>query len=227
MEVSTAPTRWKYLRPQNAQNTQNAEQDEKSTRPSREERFMKTDVRRLNYYKSGDVKVNMDEFKTSDALSDALNPDQPLDDSNVQLRLYVVQDLSRDVIELLGYKYDIDPAFFRSHIVDFAWCNVRDPWRDLPSLIKDSKKQNWTGIRFVTARYFESSQEFKNGSEEAEGWNISRRPDDDNNKAFWDKPDAIVALTRSKASFWLQRPVSNGSAAIGGYHVQKILIEHC
>jgi hypothetical protein len=61
------------------------------------------------------VKVGVDEFRTSDTLSQALN--QPLDDKNVQLRLYVVEDLSRDFIELLGNKYDIDPAF-RSHIVD-------------------------------------------------------------------------------------------------------------
>jgi len=209
MEVGTTPARWKYLR------LQNAEQDK---------RFLKTNVRRLDYCKSG---ADIAEFETSNALSEALNSVEPSNE-NVQLRLYVVEDLSRDVIELLGNKYDIDPAFFRSHIVDFAWYNVRDPWRDLPSLVKDSKKQSWTSIRFVTARYFESSEAFDKGSEEAKGWNVARRPDNDYNKACWDKPGANVALTRSKASFWLQRPVSIGSAAIGGDPCEEEkLVEHC
>ena len=58
--------------------------------------------------------------------------------------------------------------------------------------------------RYVTPRYFPTSEEFKKAQEEVNGWNIARRPDDDNNRAFWDKDDAIVALTRSKASFWLK-----------------------
>ena len=39
---------------------------------------------------------------------------------NIQLRLYVVEDLSKDVIEVLGSGLGIEPSFFRAHIVDYA-----------------------------------------------------------------------------------------------------------
>lgn len=39
---------------------------------------------------------------------------------NYQLRLYIGEDLSRDVIEALGEKFDIEPAFFREQIVDYT-----------------------------------------------------------------------------------------------------------
>lgn len=42
----------------------------------------------------------------------------------VKTRLFVVEDLSRDVIEALGYHFKIDPSFFREHIVDYAWYNT-------------------------------------------------------------------------------------------------------
>lgn len=35
--------------------------------------------------------------------------------SRVTFRLFVVEDLSRSVIEALGARYDVDPAFFLDH----------------------------------------------------------------------------------------------------------------
>lgn len=49
---------------------------------------------------------------------------EPSNDPSVKLRLFVVEDLSRDVIEALGSKFDIDPSFFREHLVDYVWYNV-------------------------------------------------------------------------------------------------------
>jgi hypothetical protein len=137
---------------------------------------------------------------------------------DIQFRLYVVEDLSRDVIEVLGSGLGIEPSFFRAHIVDYAWYNVRDRWRDLPTLNVDSRQQNWIQLRYVTARYFESGNDFKKAEKEAEEFNILRRPDDDlSNKSWWDKEGAKVGLTRARVTFWLKPSHTTGIPAIGTY----------
>ncbi len=134
----------------------------------------------------------------------------------VQFRLYVVEDLSSDVIEVLGSGLDIEPSFFRAHIVDYAWNNVRDRWRDPPNLDIMSRQQSWIQLRYVTARYFKSRDDFTVAAEEAEQFNILRRPDDDiSNNSWWDDKDAIVGLTRSRATFWLKPKHKTGTPAIG------------
>lgn len=183
-------------------------------------------VFRLDYYDNGKL-PDKEQFETPEKLREGLFQ-QPKSD-RIQLRLYVVEDLSSDVIESLGYHYKINPDFFREHIIDFAWCNVRDPWRVPSNLIKDRRQQNWTQIRYVTPRYFETSKSFEDAQKEVMGWNVARRPDDDNNRAFWDKDDAIVALTRSKASFWLNQEDSDGGPAVGTNHnhMHKVLYAWC
>jgi protein subunit release factor A len=137
---------------------------------------------------------------------------------DIQFRLYVVEDLSRDVIEVLGSGLGIEPSFFRAHIVDYAWYNVRDRWRDPPTLNVDSRQQNWIQLRYVTARYFESEDGYKKAEKEAEGFNILRRPDDDlSNRSWWDKEGAKVGLTRARATFWLKPGHTPGTTAIGMY----------
>lgn len=46
------------------------------------------------------------------------------ENESVRTRLFVVEDLSRNVIEALGNHFKIDPSFFREHIVDYAWYNT-------------------------------------------------------------------------------------------------------
>lgn len=42
------------------------------------------------------------------------------------MRLFVVEDLSREVIEALGEHFDVDPSFFQAHLVDFSsWRTLR------------------------------------------------------------------------------------------------------
>lgn len=48
-------------------------------------------------------------------------------------RLVVVQDLPRDVIELLGIYLDIQPSLLREYIADRAEYNTYDPWVDRPT----------------------------------------------------------------------------------------------
>lgn len=48
------------------------------------------------------------------------------ENKSVRTRLFVVEDLSRNVIEALGNHFKIDPSFFREHIVDYAWYNTSE-----------------------------------------------------------------------------------------------------
>lgn len=188
MEVSTTPMRWADL---------------KNNPDKREERSRKTNVTRLDYFDSG---VAAKTYTTPEALEDVLKEEaQEEDDNKSKLRLFVVEDLSRDVIELLGAYLDIEPAFFREHIVDYTWFNTRDRWADPPNLNVVARRQRWFQLRFVTARYFETTEIFTEGSKEAESFNVLRRPEDDvNNKARMDDKKAVVGITRTRASFWLR-----------------------
>jgi hypothetical protein len=140
------------------------------------------------------------------------------EDKSVKLRLFVVEDLSRDVIEVLGSRFKIEPDFFRAHILDYAWYNIRDYWREPANLDVTARTQRWFQLRFVRARYFESGAKFKEAFDIAQSFNVVRRPDDDqNNKAFWDKNDAKIGLTRSKATFWMKRATAT-EPAVGVFY---------
>jgi Mg2+ and Co2+ transporter CorA len=192
MEISTVPSRWPDL--------QNKEPKDEE----REQRASRTNVTRLDYLDSGEVVSN--QYKSSKALRDALTGESTDNDADKrQFRLFVVEDLSRDVIELLGSNLDIEPAFFREHIFDYAWYNTRDRWADPPSLNIVTRQNRWVPIRFVTARYFKTPKSFMEGFKEAASFNVLRRLDDDQNgKSMWDDKEAIVGIIRTRASFWFK-----------------------
>ncbi|POS71807.1 hypothetical protein DHEL01_v209799 [Diaporthe helianthi] len=146
--------------------------------------------------------------------------------NEASFRLYVVEDLSKDVIELLGTKLGIEPDFFRAHIVDYAWYNIRDRWRDNQPLELVRRRRDWWQIRYVAARYFEDEEALNDAAREAkENFNILRRPDNDKSRGWWDisgpastgdrYKSAAVALTRSRATFWLKPTVAENDTAIG------------
>ncbi|KAI0200680.1 hypothetical protein F4808DRAFT_427487 [Astrocystis sublimbata] len=210
MFVGATPQRWKDIDPGKGpeQDKATTSGDEMQRRiDERRRRFRKTRVCVLDY---SAIEVRPKPLETAEALTECLN-DGVAD--NVDFRLFVVEDLSRENIEALGQKYEIDPDFFRAHIMDYAWYNVRDRWRNPPLLDIESRHQNWVQLRYVTARYFDNTENdnkrenvmFKDAAEEAASFNILRRLDDDlSNKSYWDKEGAIVGTTRSRATFWLQ-----------------------
>jgi hypothetical protein len=207
MEIGTEPRRWKKA----FHPSEGRSQDDVDT--NRLERWQKTNIARLDYLKNG--RVAEKRVKKHGELKEMLDVKNE-DLSEVQLRLWVVEDLSRAVIELLGSRYDVEPAFFREHIIDVAWHNVRDYWRDPPNLDIVARKQDWLRIRFMRGRYFPTTELFKAAVKESEGWNIFRRPDDDeNNKSHWDHKKGKVGLVRSRASFWMKKPNKPGEAPVG------------
>jgi hypothetical protein len=133
-----------------------------------------------------------------------------------KFRLLVVEDLSSDVIELLGAHYDVEPAFFRDQIVDYAWYNTRDRWMDPPRLDVAARRQRWLQIRFPSSRYFENQLRFKEGCDQFESFNVYRRLEDDiNNTGVWDAEKAIVGLSRTRAAFWIAKEETHIEGAVG------------
>lgn len=208
MEIGTSPVRWGAL---SAKPTADLDRE-------RNERAERTKVTRLDYLPSG---VVSQVFTTSQGLRDALSSEtEESDVSKEQFRLYLVEDLSRDVIELLGGHHDIEPAFFREQIFDYAWYNIRDRWMDSPRLNITQKRQRWLQFRFTVARYYKNVQMFQEGMKEYESFNVLRRGEDDlNNKSNWDDRKAIVSHARSRASLWLS---GEGNAGKSKRHVGKL-----
>ncbi|KAJ0109737.1 hypothetical protein J7T55_004286 [Diaporthe amygdali] len=201
MDVGTHPIRWNSKAPGGYPDDP-AERDE-----CRRKRMRKTNVCLLEYPRQGSG-VETKTFNDSTDLQEFLSDMR--EDESVKTRLFVVEDLSRNVIEALGYHFKIDPSFFREHIVDYAWYNTSDWWRDPPNLDIVSRGQNWFQLRYVRARNFLSNSEFQEGVEQSKYFNVFRRLDRDfNSNNFWDKhgkDEAKVGLTRSRATCWIQSP---------------------
>jgi hypothetical protein len=207
MQVSTTPLRWKELQ---------TGKWSKGKPYNQEERASRTRVTRLDYHE-GSSKPQRKDIISSPALREALNEQATEDGPGARkFRLFVVEDLSRDVIEMLGAHYDVEPAFFRDQIFDYAWYNTRDRWIDPPRLNIVARKQRWLQIRFATSRYFEDQAAFKKGCDQFESFNVYRRLEDDiNNTGLWDATKSIVGLSRTRAAFWLMKEESNAEGAVG------------
>ncbi|KAI1175973.1 hypothetical protein F4777DRAFT_289046 [Nemania sp. FL0916] len=218
MSIGTVPQRWHDL--DSGLEAAPLSSDEKFSREeARNERIERTHVSVLDYYST---EVKRKDFTSTQSLKDGLSNEDA--DDGLKFRLYVAEDLSRDVIENLGHTFGVEPDFFRAHIVNYAWHNVRDPWRNPPLLNIVSRHQNWMQLRYVSARYFDvdgdnprhSDHGFRRADKESNNWNVLRRLDDDlSNKSFWDKQGAVVGLMRSTATFWLQPENSRKGAPVG------------
>lgn len=183
---------------------------------NRKERISRTRATRLDYYE-GSNKPQREDITSSPELRETLNKQKQESDLRKRnFRLFVVEDLSSDVIELLGAHYDVEPAFFRDQIVDYAWYNTRDRWMDPPRLNVVARRQRWLQIRFATSRYFQDQVRFKEGCDEYESFNVYRRIEDDiNNTGVWDAEKAIVGLSRTRAAFWIGKADTHVEGAVG------------
>ncbi|KAJ4022735.1 hypothetical protein NW766_001782, partial [Fusarium irregulare] len=181
--------------------------DKRVTQRQRKQRVNVT----LLQYSDGEV-TESDPILNAESL---LRTAETVKASNIKasFNLFVVEDLSSEVIETLGSTFGIDPRFFRAHIIDYAWNNVRDRWREPPILDLDARKRDWFQLRLIRSRYFSNQEEFGNAKKEIDQWNVFRRMDADNNEIFWDKdvrtqPKRVVNGTvghiRSRITFWRQ-----------------------
>lgn len=210
MEVTTSPDKWQLLKLLSPERLSNV----------RYERARRTNVAVLDFIPNKPAPSDQ-RIKSRDELERHL--DTPV--AKDATRLYVVEDLSRDVIELLGFKLDIDPLFFREHINDYTWYNTRDPWVELPDLDFVSRSRPYFHLAYTQPRYFKNEESYKKAIRQAGLFNVLRRLDVDlEHTSRFDKEEATVALVRSKVSLWI-RKATDDQPAIGVLLVDPSITE--
>ena len=188
MEVGTHPIKWKFI-----------------TDEDTEARAKRTRVAMLEY--SEDKKPTRKDIHSSEKLTQLLK-DPAFNHNPEHARIFVVEDLSRDVIEAFGAQYDIDPLFFRSHIGDYLWFNTRDPWAELNDLDHIREERNFFNIRYMTPRYFRSEESIEKATKQLGLFNVLRRIEQE---LTWrirkerKRDDTTVGVVRSKTSLWIRR----------------------
>ncbi|KAL8840943.1 MAG: hypothetical protein Q9176_003511 [Flavoplaca citrina] len=184
MRVTTAPPKWQLLSPE-----------------AKKERASRVKVALLDFRADS---VTRHDISTAAQLRD-LPSDSPTAYDGLLSRLFVVEDLSRDLIETLGLNLDVDPMFFRGQLSDYIWYNTRDPWIELPEIDFVSRKRSYFHVSYSPARYFRAHKDLSLARTEAGGFNVLRRISRD---AIWipgaDIPGSEVGLLRSKISFWVR-----------------------
>jgi Mg2+ and Co2+ transporter CorA len=200
MEVGTTPLRWEEVRDLKQQ----------------EERVNKTSITYVEYQSDTASKPQEIPITSPTALRELLDSLSHERGKETPLRLFVVEDLSRQVIELLGSRFDIDPMFFRDQVDDYVWHNVRDPWATPPSLQSNMKHRQWFQMRNVRLRYYKTRKELQEAWKEANTWNVQRRPDDDvNHWKFADSEDAVVSTMRTRTALWVGKDKQCGNGTVG------------
>lgn len=206
MEVSAAPPKWKFLR--------------RSGLESRKERAERTHVCKIDYTNGHPPQQTI--FTDTHNLKSALES-SPQSSQEVQTRLLIVEDLSRDVVEMLGEYYDIDPLFFLSHINDYLFHNTRDRWVELPNLDIDARNRTHFSLQYLRPRYFEDEESFKTAEFQSGTFNVLRRLDSDRSRlklqnGLLDREGASTTLIRSKTSLWF-KPRVDGEPVIGEFRL--------
>ncbi|QGI63794.1 hypothetical protein CEK26_007745 [Fusarium fujikuroi] len=227
MEVGTVPTRWCIFPGEEKEKNERRRYVYHSAmeerRRQQEERATKMNVALLRFNGDGQAEQHPSNnlHRPEDLRRTIEMAKKP--ESGVMFSLFVVEDLSRDVIETLGSELAIDPRFFRAHITDYVWNNIRDRWREPSILQVDAKRQMWFQLRLIRSRYFENQNQLKEAKVQVNKFNVVRRLDADKNQIFWDKDpdptiwerlagkssrgtdrvDAKVGHMRSRATFWL------------------------
>lgn len=203
MQVGTTPLRWS--------------DEVKRHEEIRNARASKVNITFLEY--SSPSPTGAPERQTIDSavglreLLHALEEEHP---KATPMRLFIVEDLSQQVIEQLGSRFDIDPLFFREQIDDYVWHNTRDPWAMPPSLIANMKHRQWFRMRNMRLRYFTSEENFHKSKLETNTWNVLRRPDnDDNHWHYQDREGAVVSIQRTRTTMWVGRDRKCGNAIVG------------
>ncbi|PPJ56794.1 hypothetical protein CBER1_05975 [Cercospora berteroae] len=191
MLVGCAPPKWRFI---------------KNEKKSREERIRRTKVCVIDY--KGSANPVREEYTDTPKLKEFLNLQAP-PHGEPDVRLVIVEDLSRDLVDMLGEHYDIDPLFFLSHIGDYLFHNTRDRWCELPDLDVDTRNRSHSTISYLRARYYRSEKEFVDAEKQSGSFNVLRRLDGDRSRqslqrSLLDKPDASVTLTRAKSSLWIK-----------------------
>jgi hypothetical protein len=198
MEVSTSVSRHTYL----SENPQ-----------GRSERARRVHITQIDFKKG--EKPERYEYNDRVSLNAALNS-AGAPSSQPDARMYVVEDLSRDMIELLGSKFNVDPHFFRSHLNDYMWNAVVVDGVEQRDLDIIRRKRSHFMLRYLRSRYYRNTKAFENALEQSANFNVLRQIDSDRSREYlMDGNGAAVCLMRAKTSLWTRTSSLTEPVALG------------
>lgn len=200
MQVGTSPSRWTN--------------EYKKDSEERARRRAKTNLALVEY--AGEATPNVTHISDAGTLKEVLSSFHAVPSETKPLRLFVVEDLSQEVIEQLGSRFDIDPLFFREQIEDYVWHNLGAVSATPAPLLVDMKNRSWFRVRNFRLRHHEEESSFRAARGETRAWNVSRRLDDDMNHWAWAGEDtAIVSMLRTRTTIWVGADGRCGDAPVG------------
>lgn len=167
----------------------------------RRERLTRSHIAVLDISPGTGLVVN--EFTSSEELARFLDVN-PWNDSIGHVRLFVVEDLSRASIELLGDRFNLDPGFFRSQMCDYSWYNLRDPWFEMPTLPSRAKQNSYFTLRYLRPTYFRDVESAQRAKRWVGRFNVLRRIDFDKWKSWADTPGSCVGGVRAATSCYIR-----------------------
>lgn len=195
MEVSTTVTRYKYLSQHMLE---------------RDERAHRVHVCQVDFKQGKAPKLK--HLTSRVELCEALVAQQ----SALDARVYVVEDLSRDMIELLGSTLDIDPHFFRAHVDDYMWNTQTKDAVERKRLDMLCRKQSHFRVRYLRPRYYRDTASFVKATKQAGQFNVLRHLDSDRSRdSLQDDVGAVATLMRAKASLWVRSNCTADQGALG------------
>lgn len=84
---------------------------------------------------------------------DAAGLEAFLDSSSAQRnRLIIVENLSKEIVEILGQRFDVDPTFFASYIYALDWFGRASSPTTVPLRHSNIRKQSFVQLRYLEAR---------------------------------------------------------------------------
>ncbi|GIZ46833.1 hypothetical protein CKM354_000994200 [Cercospora kikuchii] len=190
MEVSTSPLKWRFLR---------------NFPDSREERARRVKACVLDY--SAQILMRTEHCADANVLKDTISSVTP----DCKLRIIIVEDLSRDLIETPGIPLDVDPRFFRQFIDNYIFQTPIDPWVLHPSLLSDACRVSYMTLAFLRARFYADESDFQEADRQCGKFDVLRRLDSDGSRIALQRllnggeGTLSVALARSKLAIWFKK----------------------
>jgi hypothetical protein len=142
-------------------------------------------------------------------------------------RIFILEDLSQQVIEAFGARFRIDPSFFRAHIDDYAHSKLWKGWnttarlfynhkRQAPNLSAHTRRRKWFSVRNVRLCHHDDKKSSGRHEEGLNSFNVLRRCDGDMDTAqSVDAGSVCLSITQTRTTVWIGRDRKSDGIPIG------------
>jgi hypothetical protein len=142
------------------------------------------------------------------------------------LKLYIVEDLSQQVIEAFGGRFQTDPSFFAQHLDNYALSKngkASGPTarlhyfhsRRVRNFFAYNRGRNWCTIANVRLRHHDTKGSFGRYEKGLRAMNVLRRCESDQYCASLDDAGVQVSTTLTQTTIWVGKEQGDHGAPIG------------